>query len=734
MMSCFWSLVMAGALSFHAAAQSPRKLNIQSPFDRYDLVLNGERGTIDGKAADLSAVRDLLPVLTNPLGNECPALNGRPEVTVTENGKTRSLYTKMGLITDGKMCLNVGGDGLFYFPVHRDFLIGAKRGSILLKSPLKLFKQGNKILEVKKDGDAWSGPAEEMLNYDFIDRFENSLREYDVRLRVQEDIGKDKAKMIVQSGPDSYTFYKLTNVMWAVKKPGAKWLEASDDWSFWYDLDPGVLEDRYAGQIRFIEDTAKDKESRMAALDKLGEGWSRNLRDLYHKLILNQGEDPAIQEVALKRLKRKPSLETAEVMVNFLEKSQNEDLKREAGIILKLQHPKGPRYNPSAPPDERAKVVEFWRTWWAQNKKVIPSLLVAAILVFAGDRARAVDPSWKFKTLRSPTSSLFTKRIRKLTGPSATSSRPNRRTNFFFPCSRRGRTKPTSSFQDDTDASNGMANFLPFPMIVVYPVLPVPGSSLDEYGDWALEMMIHEYAHILNMYPAHGIYAPFKYIFGGVLRPNAVLPKWYLEGLAVNLESSLSDHGRLRSVGTARLHARRPRPRPEVHATKMTSPESTNKASRAGPTESAPIFRRLVVGPRAESQGRLDHRDLEPELFAPPAVFSERPPARTNGQIGVRAAERGVGRRRDAGQAAARGDRCVQTAHIHSRRQRGRATFRFRSQPVRQQTRLLGQPARGRQLGQTQDPLGHRAAPFPRSRPQALQDGQLTAGALDRRG
>ncbi len=82
-------------------------------------------------------------------------------------------------------------------------------------------------------------------------------------------------------------------------------------------------------------------------------------------------------------------------------------------------------------------------------------------------------------------------------------------------------------------------------------MLPTSFDSLDEFGDWALEMMIHEYTHILNMYPAHGIYVPFKWVFGTVVRPNAILPRWWLEGLAVNLESRLTSHGRLKSTETA---------------------------------------------------------------------------------------------------------------------------------------------------------------------------------------
>ena len=101
---------------------------------------------------------------------------------------------------------------------------------------------------------------------------------------------------------------------------------------------------------------------------------------------------------------------------------------------------------------------------------------------------------------------------------------------------------------DSQDSANGFATFFPYPMIVVYAALPQAHESIGEYGDWALELMIHEYAHILNMYPANGVYRPFTWIFGSLVRPNALLPRWYLEGLAVEMESRYGSYGRLRST------------------------------------------------------------------------------------------------------------------------------------------------------------------------------------------
>lgn len=356
--------------SLNAFAQ--RKLTIQSTHDLYDVVIKSKTsGTVDGKPTNLAAMGDLWPVVDNPVGNPCPDLKGSPDITVKENGKARYIYVKQGLVKSENACLNVEGEGLYFFPIHRDFLIGPKRDSIKLNSPLKVFRQGVKMFELKKDADGrWQNEnKEQLLNWDFIERFENSLREFDVRLRVHPDIAVNKPKMLLQSGNQTYEFFKVTKVMWAVKKPGYSWLIASNDWSFWFDLDQSLIEDRWANEIRLLQKPGVALEEKKAAMDKLEGAWSRNLRDLYHKFLLDPNEEPSLQETAIHRLKRKPSLETSGVMVQFLNTSHNEDLKRIAGQILKIYYPKGPLYKPNLSADQKTKVMEFWNNWWKRNQK-----------------------------------------------------------------------------------------------------------------------------------------------------------------------------------------------------------------------------------------------------------------------------------------------------------------------------------------------------------------------------
>jgi hypothetical protein len=101
---------------------------------------------------------------------------------------------------------------------------------------------------------------------------------------------------------------------------------------------------------------------------------------------------------------------------------------------------------------------------------------------------------------------------------------------------------------DNTDVTNGYATPIPYSHIMAYPVLPGPSESLSENGDWALELLTHEYTHILTFQPATGFIKYLHYVFGTVVSPNLLLPRWWKEGLAVHIESQVSRGGRMRSL------------------------------------------------------------------------------------------------------------------------------------------------------------------------------------------
>jgi hypothetical protein len=107
--------------------------------------------------------------------------------------------------------------------------------------------------------------------------------------------------------------------------------------------------------------------------------------------------------------------------------------------------------------------------------------------------------------------------------------------------------KTTIVLADLTDEANGSATFLPYATIQIFPVLPDSLGTLDYYGNWPLEMVLHEYTHINAFTPIHGVAKPLHWIFGSVLHPTGILPRWWHEGLAVESETRFTQWGRLRS-------------------------------------------------------------------------------------------------------------------------------------------------------------------------------------------
>jgi hypothetical protein len=96
--------------------------------------------------------------------------------------------------------------------------------------------------------------------------------------------------------------------------------------------------------------------------------------------------------------------------------------------------------------------------------------------------------------------------------------------------------------------SNGSATFFPYPIIRLQPIMPDSTSSVGQYKDWLLELLIHEYTHILSFHNTKGLFTPLRWVLGSTISPGYFQPTWYQEGIAVYTESHLSNGGRLRSA------------------------------------------------------------------------------------------------------------------------------------------------------------------------------------------
>ncbi|MDB4934327.1 MAG: tolB protein precursor [Labilithrix sp.] len=100
---------------------------------------------------------------------------------------------------------------------------------------------------------------------------------------------------------------------------------------------------------------------------------------------------------------------------------------------------------------------------------------------------------------------------------------------------------------DSSESANGSAGALPYNAVRLLVTAPEDMSPLGDVDDWYLELVTHEYTHILHTDHIRGLPAIVNAVLGKTLAPNQVQPRWILEGLGVYEESARTSAGRLRN-------------------------------------------------------------------------------------------------------------------------------------------------------------------------------------------
>lgn len=179
---------------------------------------------------------------------------------------------------------------------------------------------------------------------------------------------------------------------------------------------------------------------------------------------------------------------------------------------------------------------------------VFATFFVVFLLFVPPTLALEVPPEWKYKKIKTPHFDIIYNSAQQDLGE-LYARHMERAFTLLSPVFTTQPERTLVIINDKTDATNGYATRIPYPHIVTYPVLPGPQESLSESGDWALELLAHEYTHILNFEPATGVFSVLRGVLGSIASPNLLLPTWWKEGLAVQTESMLGPQGgRLKSL------------------------------------------------------------------------------------------------------------------------------------------------------------------------------------------
>jgi hypothetical protein len=100
---------------------------------------------------------------------------------------------------------------------------------------------------------------------------------------------------------------------------------------------------------------------------------------------------------------------------------------------------------------------------------------------------------------------------------------------------------------DFSESANGAAGALPYDAIRLLVTAPEDMSPLGDVDDWYVELVTHEFTHIVHTDDIHGIPAIVNAVLGKTIAPNQTQPRWILEGLGVYQETARTSGGRLRN-------------------------------------------------------------------------------------------------------------------------------------------------------------------------------------------
>lgn len=173
-------------------------------------------------------------------------------------------------------------------------------------------------------------------------------------------------------------------------------------------------------------------------------------------------------------------------------------------------------------------------------------LLTAAMLTTAVTASAQVDPSQKWRTIRTTHFEvLFSNGLEDAARRAAGSA--ERAYDALSKELHPPRGRVSIVVADNLDVSNGYATFFPSNRIVIYARPTVDANSLKFIDDWIDLVVVHELAHIFHLDRTRGLWRVGQALFGRnpFLFPGAYSPSWLAEGLAVHYESKITGAGRV---------------------------------------------------------------------------------------------------------------------------------------------------------------------------------------------
>ena len=188
--------------------------------------------------------------------------------------------------------------------------------------------------------------------------------------------------------------------------------------------------------------------------------------------------------------------------------------------------------------------------WYTHTVKACGYLLLLLLGQFGSAPAFAADPDLRWRELQTPHFRIYYHQRTYRFALRAARIAEEAHTLLVPYAAHKPKEITHIVIYDNTDSANGSATVLPRNVINLLTAPPAERDSLNDSDDWLRVLIYHEYLHILHMDTMSGIHPIVNTLIGKTFAPNALMPRWWLEGWAVFVETHFTGGGRNHSSYT----------------------------------------------------------------------------------------------------------------------------------------------------------------------------------------
>ena len=357
------SLIFATPLFVHAT-----EYLFRSQLDQFTVDVSDGKATYNGQPVTAEPFVFIHALFEAQIEDLCDSGMKKPDLTIVRKIKDREVrrlvYFENRIVSDGKNCGQVIGRGLYQLPLHHNWFDGKKKVTIALGKEFSIWKDDRLVVEFKKDAKGWHNTDPSFFtNWDFFEKFVNTMREIPIDFRVHPTAGKSVTRFELRQQKRSFLFAKIGEKTWAVQFQDSPWLAASGTFGLFEDMDQKIWINPYVHQLKIAANPTANPSSRIKAIRAVAERWGPNIKPTLYDILLQSGNPTEVLKEAANVLRSHPTDENYSLLIDSMNGSKDLSFKHHVSKILLIRNPKGPVITPDDEPQDVVLKTDEWTKW-----------------------------------------------------------------------------------------------------------------------------------------------------------------------------------------------------------------------------------------------------------------------------------------------------------------------------------------------------------------------------------